>query len=142
MRFRILLLGLLLLPGLMFGQSSDFQWKRTLMDASRTGVTMPAADNVAEAVGTVKGRTYTAPNGRVYKGGSTVKVAKTVIAAQETMAPVKRVIAYAPEAMETHSPESPLSNWFADLMIPVTAKMFGRQVDMSVGNFGGIRVNM
>ncbi len=142
MKHRILLTLTLLLPVLAFGQGGDFQWRRTVMDASRTGVTMPAADNVAEALGTVRGRTYTAPNGRVYKGGSTLKVAKTVIAAQETMAPVKRVIAHAPEAMETHSPESPLSNWFADIMIPITEGLYDRHVDISVGNFGGIRVNM
>ncbi len=123
-------------------QEDGFQWKRTMMDASRTGVTAPSQDNVAEALGTVRGNTYTAPNGRVYRGGATVKVAATVIAAQETMAPVKRVIAHAPEAMETHAPESPLSNWFADIMIPITENLYGRHVDISVGNFGGIRVNM
>ncbi len=113
-----------------------------MMDASRTGVTVPGENNITEALGTVKGKTYTAPNGRVYKGGSIPKVAKTVIEAQEIMAPVKKVIAYSPETMESRPPESPLSNWFADNLIRVTEKLTGKHVDMSIGNFGGIRVSM
>ncbi len=132
----------MLVPAVVFAGDGDWHWKRTLMDASRTGVTVPAENNVTEALGTVQGNVYTAPNGRVYKGGSIVKVAKTVIDAQETMASVKKVVGYAPEAMESRAPESPLSNWFADLMLGVTEELSGKHVDMSLGNFGGIRVPM
>ncbi len=141
MKYRILIL-MMLLPVMAFAGDGDWHWKRTKMDASRTGVIVPSENNVTEALGTVKGNVYTAPNGKVYKGGSIPKVAKTVIAAQETMASVKKVVGYAPEAMESHAPESPLSNWFADLMIGVTEELSGKHVDMSLGNFGGIRVPM
>ena len=119
----------------------DFHWSRTIMDGSRTGVTPPASD-VGAALGTVKGRKYTAPSGRVFKGGAIVKVAGTVIAAQTEMAPVKEVIASSPESMESAYPESPLSNWFADNLIRAAEEITGRKTDMSVGNFGGIRVDM
>ncbi len=132
----------MLLPAAVFAGDGDWHWKRVLMDGTRTGVTVPAENNVSEALGTVRGNTYTAPNGKVYKGGSLPKIAKTVIAAQETMAPVKKVIAHSSEAMESYEPESPLSNWFADLIIGVTEELSGKHVDMSLGNFGGIRVPM
>ena len=119
----------------------DFHWSRTIMDGSRTGVTPPASD-VGAALGTVKGRKYTAPSGRAFKGGAIVKVAGTVIAAQTEMAPVKEVIASSPESMESAYPESPLSNWFADNLIRAAEEITGRKTDMSVGNFGGIRVDM
>ncbi len=141
MKCKLLILSILL-PCLLSAQDGDHLWKRSLMDASRTGVTVPGANNIDEALGTVKGRKYTAPNGKVYKGKSTRKVVKTVIAAQEPMAPLKKVVGYSPEVMESHSPESPLSNWFADNLIRVTEQLTGKHVDMSVGNFGGIRVNM
>ena len=37
------------------------EWSRTRMDGSRTGCVTPSADNVPEALGRVKGKTYFAP---------------------------------------------------------------------------------
>ena len=122
--------------------NDDIRWSRTVMDGSRTGVTVPAATDIDKALGIVKGMEYTAPSGRVFKGGSVVRVARTVIDAQTAMAPVKRVIAYSPETMTVEYPESALSNWFADNLMRATEKAVGRKVDMSIGNFGGIRVDM
>ena len=51
----------------------DVKWKKDIINASRTGVTVPMAD-IPAALGTVRYRTYYAPNGRVYKGGSVHKV--------------------------------------------------------------------
>ena len=125
-------------------QAQDFEygWSRTVMDGSRTGVTVPAATDIDKALGKVSGRRYTAPSGRVFRGGSVVRVARTVIDAQAAMAPVKRVIAYSPQTMTVEYPESSLSNWFADNLIRATEKASGRKVDISIGNFGGIRVDM
>ncbi len=141
MKYKFLLICLLL-PCILFAGDYKTSWNRTLMDGSRTGVTIPMLDNIDEALGTVNGKTYNAPNGRVYKGGSIVKIAKTVIDAQEIMAPVKEVIATSAEAMESRSPESALSNWYADLMMAATEEISGRKVDLFIGNFGGIRVPM
>ncbi len=141
MKHKLLIISLLL-PSLLLAQEPEYLWKRSLMDASRTGVTVPGANNIDAALGTVKGKTYTAPNGKTYKGGSIAKIAQTVIDAQEPMAPLKKVVGYSPEAMTSHSPESPLSNWFADNLIRVTEQLTGKHVDMSVGNYGGIRVAM
>lgn len=118
------------------------RWSRAVMDGSRTGVTVPAATDVDKALGKVRGREYTAPSGRVFRGGSVVRVARAVIDAQPSMSPVKRVIAYSPEAMVSEYPESALSNWFADNLMRATEKAAGRKVDISIGNFGGIRVDM
>ena len=122
--------------------NDDIRWSRTVMDGSRTGVTVPAATDIDKALGIVKGMEYTAPSGRVFKGGSVVRVARTVIDAQAAMAPVKRVIAYSPKTMTVEYPESALSNWFADNLLRATEKAVDRKVDMSIGNFGGIRVDM
>ncbi len=41
----------------------DVKWKKDIINASRTGVTVPMAD-IPAALGTVRYRTYYAPNGR------------------------------------------------------------------------------
>ncbi len=137
----LFLLPLLVLP-LVLWAGEDVNWERTRMDASRTGVTVPTAADWNESVGVVKGRRYYAPNGRVYKGGSIVRVARTVLDAQPAMTPVKEVIASSAVCMTKGYPESALSNWVADNLMRAVASASGRQVDMSVGNFGGIRVDM
>lgn len=117
-------------------------WKRVNMDGSRTGVTIPTADNVKEALGTVSGNVYKAPNGRVFKDGSTPKVASLMVDAQETMASVKEIVGYSPAGMKRHRPECELSDWFCDFLISKTAELTDRQVDLSIYNFGGIRADM
>lgn len=113
------------------------------MDGSRTGCVTPSKDNVPEALGTFKGKTYIAPNGRKYPAGTaTAKVARIVLDAQPQMARVKDVIAYSPESMTKTYPEGPLSNWFIDLVMAKVENLSGRKVHLGVGNFGGIRVDM
>ena len=58
------------------------------------------------------------------------------------MAPVKKVIGYSPEAMILAEPESALSNLFIDRIMAAVEEVSGRHVDVGIGNFGGIRVDM
>ena len=118
------------------------EWSRTVMDGSRTGCVSPSADNVPETVGRVKGRKYFSPRGKVYKGGTAYAVASVVLDAQPVMAPVKKVIGHSPEAMILAAPESALSNLFIDRIMAAVEEKSGRHVDMGIGNFGGIRVDM
>lgn len=131
----------MLLGASVFGQ--EYRWETVDMDGSRSGCVSPSKDNVTEAVGRFEGNRYIAPDGRVYKKNSSVaRTARAVIDAQPKMARVKDVIAYSTEAMEAHRPESALSNWFIDLLMNKTAQYSGRQVDVGITNFGGIRIDM
>lgn len=116
------------------GKSFSYKWKRTQINASRTGVSCPSAENAAEALGTVSGRTF--------HGGTVPEVARLVIEAQPVMSPVKKVVGHSPEAMKVEYPESALSNLFADKMMEAVEKVSGRHVDVGIVNFGGIRVDM
>lgn len=118
------------------------EWSRIAVDGSRTGCTAPSADDICKTVGKVKGRTYHAPNGRIFKGGTAAAVASVVLEAQPAMAPVKKVIGYSPEAMILAEPESALSNLFIDRIMAAVEEVSGRHVDVGIGNFGGIRVDM
>ena len=126
------------------GCQTGMTWTKYAIDSHRTGVTVPTADNVAEAIGvvdTVSG-IYTAPNGRVFSDGVTPKVAELLIEAQPAMAEVKEVIAHSTRAMHAHAPESELSNFVADFIRNETSKLVKRPVDFAITNFGGIRVDM
>ena len=113
------------------------------MDGSRTGTASPSKDNVAEAVGTFKGGKYIAPNGKTFRKRSTVgRTARIVLDAQPAMARVKDVIGYSTEAMEVAYPESALSDWFIDIIMARTEELMGKKVDIGIGNFGGIRIDM
>ena len=140
-RFIILLTASLLafVPAGAFG----FKWKQIPVDASRTGVTCPSADNVTEAMGRMEGRKYVAPNGRVFKGRSaTAKVAKLMLDAQPGMASVKEVIGYCPEGIERGGTENLLGDWAIDCLMAEAEKEFGRKIDIGVLNHGGIRIDM
>ena len=140
-RFIILLTASLLafVPAGAFG----FRWKQIPVDASRTGVTCPSADNVTEAMGRMEGRKYVAPNGRVFKGRSaTAKVAKLMLDAQPGMASVKEVIGYCPEGIERGGTENLLGDWAIDCLMAEAEKEFGRKIDIGVLNHGGIRIDM
>ena len=127
-----------------YGQAGGwkFSWSRDRMDGSRTGCISPSADDVEESVGTVKGRTYYAPNGRVYKGGTVADVASAVLKAQPVMAPVKKVIGHAPVAMVREEPECALSDMFIDTIMAAVERKSGKKVHVGIGNFGGIRVDL
>lgn len=123
--------------------AQTYYWKSTSMDGSRTGCTAPSGDNVAEALGEFKGKTYVAPSGRRFDASSaTAKVARIVIDAQNDMARVKDVIAYSSDNMYKEYPESALSNWYVDLYMKEVERICGRRVHIGVVNFGGIRVDM
>ena len=121
----------------------EYDWKSVQMDATRTGCVSPSKDNADESIGVFKKGKYIAPNGKEYRKRSTVgKTARIVLDAQPAMARVKDVIGYSTEAMEASYPESALSNWFIDLLMAKTEKLAGKKVDVGIGNFGGIRIDM
>lgn len=123
--------------------AQEYDWKPVPMDASRTGCISPSKDNVREALGYFKGGKYIAPNGSVYKRNSAVaKTARVVLDAQPEMARVKDVIGHSKEAMVVSYPESALSNWFIDLLMAKVERLAGKKVDIGIGNFGGIRIDM
>lgn len=123
-------------------QGIDFEWSKTQMWGTRTGVTIPSADNVSEAIGYIKDGVYYSPNGRKFKGGATAAVARLMLDAQPAMAPVKQVIGYAPREMRRHRPECELSDMIVDRLMVKTAEVTGKKVDVGITNFGGIRVDM
>ena len=134
----ILLSAALWLPVPVSAQDTgDMQWSRTVMDGSRTGVTVPAATDVEKALGAVKENTYYAPSGKAFKGGTVARVAEAVIEAQPAMAPVKKVIGYSPEAMASEYPESPLSNWFADNLMRATERCMRKACGHEYSQFRG-----
>ena len=123
-------------------QARDFRWRRDAMDGSRTGVSVPGKDNVKQALGEVSGDVWTSPSGKVFRSGSSSKVAALVIEAQPSMSIVKEVVGYAPEDMVKQAPESSLTNWFIDNFMVAAGEITGRHIDFAIGNFGGVRVNI
>ena len=120
----------------------EFSWQKHRMDGHRTGVRVPTADNVTEALGTVQDSVYVAPNGKVFPlGTATYGAAADLIAVQSAMGSIKEVIAYAPRAMVATAPESELSNWWVDRLMAEVAGATKRKVDVGIANFGGIRVD-
>ena len=125
--------------------SHSFKWEKFNIDGHRTGVTVPSASNVAEALGVVENGVYTAPNGKVFEGGATPAVAELLIGVQPEMARLKEVVAYAPEAMIKNRPESTLGNFIVDRLFADVEKIAaptGRKVDVAITNMGGIRVDI
>ena len=121
----------------------EYEWETAMMDGSRTGCVSLSKDNIPQALGTFKGRKYIAPDGTVYGPKSIVtKTARTVMDAQPAMARVKDVVGYSTVAMTAEYPESPLSNWFIDLLMRKTEELSGKTVHMGITNFGGIRIDM
>lgn len=94
-----------------------YGWKKVVMDNSRS---------------------TTAAAGK----GRAAKTAKVINAVQPQMAHLKEVVGYSPEEMVKYVPQSPLSNWVTDLMLAQGSKLSGDACDVSVTNFGGIRVDM
>lgn len=123
--------------------AQDYSWRAVKMDGSRTGTASPSKDNVKESVGVYKAGKYTAPNGTVHgRRSAAARTAKIVLDAQPAMARVKDVIGYSPAVMESHFPESALSNWFVDVLMAKVEKLSGKKVDIGIANFGGIRIDM
>ena len=120
-----------------------YSWEKYRMDGHRTGVTVPTADNVDRALGTVDDAGYHAPNGVVFpKESATCAAAEDLIAVQPQMKAIKEVVGYATREMVAHAPESELSNWWVDRMMVDVAQVTKRKVDVGILNFGGIRVGL
>ena len=137
------LLPLILALPLLLCCKSGITWEKIPVNGRLTGVTAPRADNATQALGTLDADgVYTAPNGTVYKDGSTPLVAKILIDAQPAMAEVKEVVAFSTRFMGKAAPESELSNFVADLVRSETEREVKRKVDVAVVNFGGIRTDM
>ena len=113
------------------------------MDAHRTGVTAPNADNVPEALGVVEGDVYTAPNGRTFpKGSCTYATALDMIAVQPEMAALKEVIGYSSREMIRKGANCEITNWIVDHLREDVARLTRRKVDIAIINSGGIRVDL
>lgn len=123
-------------------QAQNVTWEKSKMDGSRTGVTTPGVDGFDATLGTVKGRTYYAPNGKKFRKGSTKKVAGLMIEAQPKIAYVREVIGYSTHAMPRKSSDAALYNFASDIVKEATEKAVGKKVDIGLINSGGIRVDM
>ena len=125
-----------------YAQGPVISWSTDPIDGHRTGVTASTADNVEEAMGYVKGRTYYAPNGKKFRKGTVRKVASLMLGAQPAMADVKRVVGYSTRVMVRKKPECELYDWFIDELMRATADSTGKKIDIGIANRGGIRIDM
>ena len=119
----------------------QMSWQKHVVDGHMTGVTAPSADNVADALGVISGSEYTAPNGAVFTSGCTASVARAIIEVQPRMVRLKEVLGQSLVDMSKHRPESALSNMVADVLRDEVAELTGREVDVAIANFGGIRTD-
>lgn len=118
------------------------KWHRTVMDGSRTGVKSVTVDNIDTALGTFDDEAYIAPNGVRFTEGVTPEVAAALMEVQPKMASLKQVIGYSTEEMIVTPPECKLSNMFVDEMRRYCGKLFNKEMDFALTNFGGIRCSM
>lgn len=134
----------LLLMTAFVGHAQTYQWSSVLMDGSRTGCTPLSINNLGGTLGTfLEDGTYIAPNGRTYEAGSlTTRTAAIVRDAQEPMKRVKTVIIQSDAEMRAYRYETPLSNWYVNMVMQKVGALAGKKIDVGIGNFGGIRVNM
>ncbi len=125
-----------------YAQGPVISWSTDPIDGHRTGVTASTADNVEEAMGYVKGRTYYAPNGKKFRKGTVRKVASLMLGAQPAMSDVKKVVGYSTRVMVRKKPECELYDWFIDELMRATADSTGKKIDIGIANRGGIRIDM
>lgn len=123
-------------------QNVSVSWKTDRIDGSRTGVKASNASNVTESMGYVKGCSYHAPNGKVFRKGIVKNVAELMLDAQPAMAQVKQVIGYSTRLMERKYPECELYDWLIDELMRATQDSVGRKVDIGLVNRGGVRIDM
>lgn len=137
----IFVLSLVTAAGLS-AQGRKVIWKMDPIDAHRTGVVASNATNVSEAMGTVKGCTYYAPNGKKFRKGTVKDVARIMLDAQPAMAEVKSVIGHSTRMMIRTYPECEIYDWYIDELMRATADSTGRKVDIGFANRGGVRIDM
>ena len=58
------------------------------------------------------------------------------------VAPLQEIVGYSDAEYDRYRPESPLSNFAADVVRAVAEKKTGEKVDVSLMNFGGIRTSL
>lgn len=139
----ILTIILFLAGGLsLSAQERAITWTTDPVDGHRTGVVASNASNVEEAMGTVKGRTYYAPNGKKFRKGTVRDVAKIMLDAQPAMAKVKTVIGHSTRTMVRTYPECEIYDWYIDELMRATADSTGKRVDIGFANRGGVRIDM
>ncbi len=123
-------------------QERTITWTTDPVDGHRTGVVASNASNVEEAMGTVKGCTYYAPNGKKFRKGTVKDVAKIMLDAQPAMAKVKSVIGHSTRTMVRTYPECEIYDWYIDELMRATADSTGKRVDIGIANRGGVRIDM
>ena len=123
-------------------QERTITWTTDPVDGHRTGVVASNASNVEEAMGTVKGCTYYAPNGKKFRKGTVKNVAKIMLDAQPAMAKVKSVIGHSTRTMVRTYPECEIYDWYIDELMRATADSTGKKVDIGFANRGGVRIDM
>ena len=123
-------------------QERTITWTMDPVDGHRTGVVASNATNVNEAMGTVKGCTYYAPNGREFRKGTVRNVARIMLDAQPAMAKVKAVIGHSTRTMVRTYPECEIYDWYIDELMRATADSTGKRVDIGFANRGGVRIDM
>lgn len=134
---------ILLIGGLsLSAQKRTITWTMDPVDGHRTGVIASNASNVEEAMGTVKGRTYYAPNGKKFRKGTVKDAARIMLDAQPTMAKVKTVIGHSTRAMVRTYPECEIYDWYINELMRATADSTGKRVDIGFANRGGVRIDM
>ena len=106
-------------------QERTITWTTDPVDGHRTGVVASNASNVEEAMGTVKGCTYYAPNGRKFRKGTVKNVTRIMLDAQPAMAKVKTVIGHSTREMVRTYPECEIYDWYIDELIRATADSTG-----------------
>ena len=119
-----------------------YSWQAIPADSHRTGVKATTADNVTEALGSVEGADYHAPNGAEFQDGCTPAVARLLIEAQPSMRELKQVIGYSPKALMRTSPECELYDFAADVILAQGTLLFGEKMDVSILNKGGVRTDI
>lgn len=139
-RILIFVAALFLTLGL---SAQEYSWKAVQMDGSRAGCRYAMQNDLDEAVGTIEGGVYTAPNGAKFDENSDVaKIAALVLAAQPAMSAKKQIVGCAAREIKEGRPESELSNMIVDVLMAEAAEVTGKPVHMGVLNFGGIRANL
>lgn len=116
-------------------QNFSYEWETVPVVGANTGVT-------AYKIGEMKGKTYVSPNGKTFKEGTVIDVAKNMIDAQPAMDAVKEVIGYAPHDMIRNRPESEITNMVVDVLMEYLSNKYHVKVDAGIYNFGGIRVDI
>ena len=137
------LAALALLALVSCSQGPRMEWKRVIMDGSRTGVVAVNAENIDTALGSFEDD-YVAPNGRHFVDGATPEMAAMLMEVQPKMAYLKEVVGHSARQMMNlrTEPDLPLADFVADALFAKGTDYFGKPMDFAIINYGGIRIPM